>query len=110
MPESYILFYLGQIVSGLDYAHERDIFHSDMKPENIFVSEDGQLKLGDLGIAKVLAATAGQKTATRQLLGTIYFMPPECFQNKPASTASDIWATGCILYWVMTGKTLFMEA
>ena len=77
-----------------------------MKPENIFVSEDGWLKLGDLGICKVLVTTAG-KTTANQNLGTIYYMPPECFQNEPASTAGDIWATGCIIHWAMKGNTLF---
>jgi len=96
-------------MSGLKYAHDRHIFHADMKPENIFVSENGWLKLGDLGICKVVVTLAGKITGA-QILGTIYYMPPECFQNKPASTAGDIWATGCILHWVVTGNTLFMEA
>ena len=59
VPENYIRWYLNQIMSGLNYAHERDIFHSDMKPENVLVSESGWLKLGDLGICKVLVTTSG---------------------------------------------------
>ena len=59
VPEKYIRWYLKQIMSGLNYAHERDIFHSDMKPENVLVAENGWLKLGDLGICKVLVTTSG---------------------------------------------------
>ena len=59
VPENYIRWYLNEIMSGLNYAHERDIFHSDMKPENVLVSENGWLKLGDLGICKVLVTTSG---------------------------------------------------
>ena len=59
VPENYFRWYLDQIMSGLNCAHERDIFHSDMKPENVLVSESGSLKLGDLGICKVLVTTSG---------------------------------------------------
>ncbi len=54
VPESYVLWYLFQIMRGLKYAHDRDIFHQDLKPENIFVDENGWLRLGDLGICKVM--------------------------------------------------------
>ncbi len=59
VPESHILWYLFQIMQGLQRLHEQQIFHSDLKPENIFVSETGQLKLGDLGICKVLVTVTG---------------------------------------------------
>ena len=63
IPETYLLNCLIQIAKGLNYAHDRDICHADMKPENIFVTESGELKLGDLGLSKVLVSTAGQITS-----------------------------------------------
>ena len=62
VPENYILWYLFQIMLGLDHLHAQLILHSDMKPENIFVKETGELKLGDLASCKVLVTTAGQVT------------------------------------------------
>ena len=91
---------------GLRRLHEQHILHSDIKPENIFIDQHGNLKLGDLGICKLLVTTAG-KITTKQGGGTIYYMAPECFKNMPASTAGDIWATGCIMYLLMKGEVLF---
>ena len=64
MPEHYILWYLFQIMQGLQRLHEQHILHSDLKPENIFVNEVGQLKLGDLGICRVLATTSGKTSGS----------------------------------------------
>ena len=62
IPENFILRCTIQIAKGLKYAHDRDICHSDIKPDNIFLTESGQLKLGDLGISKVVVTHAGQIT------------------------------------------------
>ena len=59
VPESHILWYLFQIMQGLQRLHEQHILHSDLKPDNIFVNEIGELKLGDLGICKVMVTAAG---------------------------------------------------
>ena len=86
--------------------HEQHILHSDLKPENVFVNEAGELKLGDLGICRVQVTTSGQISATYKK-GTIYYMAPECFRNEPTSVACDIWASGCIVHQSMKGEVLF---
>ena len=63
MPESYILGILNQVMLGLEHLHEKLILHADLKPDNVFVKETGELKLGDLGLSKVTVTTAGQITA-----------------------------------------------
>ena len=63
MPESYILGSMHQIMLGLEHLHEKQILHADLKPENVFVKETGELKLGDLGLSKVTVTTAGQISA-----------------------------------------------
>ena len=59
VPENYLLYVLFNVLKPLAYAHSLDVFHSDIKPENVFIMEDGSLKLGDFGICKVLASTQG---------------------------------------------------
>ena len=105
VPESCILWYMYQIMLGLESLHEQHILHCDLKPENVFINEKGDLKLGDLGICRVLVTAAGQ-IGFIQMGGTIYYMAPECFQNKPG-TACDIWSVGCIFHQVMKGEVLF---
>ena len=60
MPENYIIGCLVQILKGLMFAHRVDVLHQDLKPENIFLMEDGSLKIADLGVSKVLASTDGR--------------------------------------------------
>ena len=77
-----------------------------MKPENIFLLEDGSLKLGDFGISKILATTDKDITLTSDA-GTLYYMPPETFKGKPASFEGDIWAVGCIIREIIEGSPTF---
>ena len=105
-PQDRILWYLYQISLGLRHLHEKRILHADLKPDNVFVNESGELKLGDLGICKVLVDTSGTIKETYNK-GTIYYMPPECFKKKPVNTAADIWAAGCVVYYAMKGEILF---
>ena len=66
-------------MKGLEYAHSRDVFHQDIKPENILLKKDGSIKIGDLGISKVLVSADGQ-TQT-QIAGTKYYKSPEALKN-----------------------------
>ena len=81
-----------------------------MKPDNVFIMDDGTVKLGDFGIAKVLAATT-ETSNNQQSAGTLCYMPPESFKKGGQATyAGDIWAVGCILREMLTrGTVTFMR-
>lgn len=89
---------------ALDNIHTRKILHRDLKSQNIFLTKNNFVKLGDFGISKVLENTSAM-AATVQ--GTPYYMSPEVCQNKPYSYQSDIWALGCILYELCALKHAF---
>lgn len=95
-----------QMCEALHYAHERGVVHRDLKPANLLVSETGQIKLTDFGIAKDLDATA--LTATGRTLGTAAYMAPEQIRGTPAvSHKTDLYALGCVLYELLTGQPSF---
>ncbi len=94
-----MLNWFAQIMLGLKYIHRHNILHRDLKTSNIFLQENGDLKIGDFGIARVLDATL-QNAET--VVGTPYYMSPEICQNHPYSFKSDVWSLGCILYELCT--------
>ncbi|GLI64257.1 hypothetical protein VaNZ11_007459 [Volvox africanus] len=94
LPEDVIWRYFIQVVMGLQALHNMKILHRDIKPGNIMVFENGVVKIGDLGIAKLLTKTAAAKTQ----IGTPHYMGPEIWKNRPYSYTSDTWAVGCLLY------------
>lgn len=98
-PEELVLNWFAQIMLGLKYIHRHNIIHRDLKTSNIFLQENGDLKIGDFGIARVLDATL-QNAET--VVGTPYYMSPEICQNHPYSFKSDVWSLGCILYELCT--------
>jgi len=109
MPEDFILYCFEQLLRGLYFAHGRNVLHQDMKPENIMLMREEQLivKIADLGISKVLASAHGQ--GKRSDGGTLFYMPPEAFTKQKIDYTCDIWALGCILHEMITGKKLYME-
>lgn len=103
-----------QMAEALAVAHDADIVHRDMKPENIMVREDGYVKVLDFGLARLnrrlgLTSTSQTTTATepRTLVGTIKYMSPEQATGRPASTASDVFSLGVVLYELATGQHPF---
>ena len=96
--------YAGQILSALDAAHRKGITHRDLKPANIMVTRQG-IKLLDFGLARMESTSADSAlTQTGSVMGTPAYMSPEQFEGKPGDARSDIYAFGCVLYEMLTGK------
>ncbi|CAL8274811.1 unnamed protein product [Boreogadus saida] len=104
LPERQVVEWFVQIAMALQYLHEKHILHRDLKTQNIFLTKTNIIKVGDLGIARVLE---NQNDMASTLIGTPYYMSPELFSNKPYNHKSDVWALGCCVYEMSTLKHAF---
>ncbi|XP_048365428.1 serine/threonine-protein kinase Nek1 isoform X4 [Sphaerodactylus townsendi] len=102
--EDQVVDWFVQICLALKHVHDRKILHRDIKSQNIFLTKDGTIQLGDFGIARVLNSTV---ELARTCIGTPYYLSPEICENKPYNNKSDIWALGCVLYEMCTLKHAF---
>lgn len=101
-----ILKWLAQCALGLGLMHSKNIMHRDLKPQNIFLSENNDCKLGDFGISKEVST---QEKKAKTLCGTPYYMAPEMYLMDAYTYAVDIWALGCTFYQCMTLERPFRE-
>nr|XP_054751079.1 serine/threonine-protein kinase Nek4-like isoform X2 [Lytechinus pictus] len=104
LEERQVVEWFVQIAMALQYMHERNILHRDLKTQNIFLTKSKIIKVGDLGIARVLE---GNNDMATTLIGTPYYMSPELFSNRPYNHKSDVWALGCCVYEMTTLKHAF---
>jgi predicted Ser/Thr protein kinase len=98
-----------KVARGVQHAHDYGIIHRDLKPGNILVDDHGEPLVSDFGLAKFLDSS-DQLTASGSMLGTVPFMAPEQLSgpNKQASTKTDVWALGVILYELLTSRRPFV--
>ena len=106
IEEKTIYKYILDICLGIKTIHEKKIVHRDLKPDNIFLTKDDKIKIGDFGISKKLD-TLKQYLNTNA--GTIYYMAPEIISNQNYNYKVDIWALGCIIYELLTLKVCFED-
>ncbi len=118
LPLEETLGIAGQIAEALEAAHEKGVVHRDLKPSNIKITPEEKVKVLDLGLAKAMEAPsgedlsqsptlAGDQTRPGVILGTVEFMSPEQARGKPVDKRTDIWAFGCILYEMLSGRRAF---
>jgi eukaryotic-like serine/threonine-protein kinase len=114
LRERKALEYAIQIARGLAAAHERGIVHRDLKPDNLFITNDGRVKILDFGLAKLTEAAPAQADATLDVatqagvvMGTIGYMSPEQVRGKAADPRSDIFSFGAVLYEMLAGRRAF---
>ncbi len=106
-PAERVARMAAQAAAGLAAAHRQGIVHRDIKPGNLLLDADGTLKIGDFGIARFVDDPGAALTATGQIVGTSLYLAPERALGKPAGPASDVYALGCVLYQLLTGRPPF---
>jgi serine/threonine-protein kinase len=107
LPADQVARIATQAAAGLAAAHQQGIVHRDIKPANLLLDPDGTLKIGDFGIARFIDDPSGALTTTGQIVGTSLYLAPERALGKAAGPASDVYALGCVLYQLLTGRPPF---
>ncbi|OBI01158.1 protein kinase domain-containing protein, partial [Mycobacterium scrofulaceum] len=105
MPPYAVAAVLRPVLSGLAAAHRSGLVHRDVKPENVLISDDGEVKIADFGLVRAVAAAG--ITSTSVILGTAAYLSPEQARDGDASPRSDVYAAGILTYELLTGRTPF---
>lgn len=108
LPSERVLDIISQTARALQAAHQQGLVHRDIKPGNLLITPDNQVKITDFGIARV--AEQVSLTATGQVMGTVQYLAPEQATGKPATSATDIYALGVVAYEALAGHRPFTGA
>ncbi|WP_432844360.1 Stk1 family PASTA domain-containing Ser/Thr kinase [Dactylosporangium sp. CA-092794] len=96
------------ICAALEFSHRHGIIHRDIKPGNVMLTQTGQVKVMDFGIARALASGATTMTQTSAVIGTAQYLSPEQARGEPVDARSDVYATGCVLFELLCGHPPFV--
>jgi eukaryotic-like serine/threonine-protein kinase len=107
LPVSEAVAYAIEIGRALDVAHERQLVHRDIKPQNVLIDEEGRAKVTDFGIARSLELDARQLTAAGRVVGTTDYVSPEQALGQDVTPQSDVYSLGIVLYEMLTGEVPF---
>ncbi|HWT48751.1 MAG TPA: protein kinase [Mycobacterium sp.] len=105
MPPHAVAAVLRPVLGGLAAAHRAGLVHRDVKPENVLISDDGDVKIADFGLVRAVGAAG--ITSTSVILGTAAYLSPEQVRDGNASARSDVYSTGILTYELLTGRTPF---
>ncbi|GEN30382.1 serine/threonine-protein kinase [Cerasibacillus quisquiliarum] len=105
LPMQDVVDIMKQITSAIHHAHEHNIIHRDIKPQNILIDQNGKVKVTDFGIAIALSSTA--LTQTNSILGSVHYLSPEQARGGLATKKSDIYSLGIVFFELLTGRLPF---
>ena len=100
LPE--VMDIMTQLTSAIACAHDSNIIHRDIKPQNVLIKEDGTVKITDFGIA--MALNSNELTQTNSVMGSVHYLPPEQANGKGATLKSDIYSLGIVMFELLTGQ------
>src|SRR3954467_409118 len=107
MPERALEITSG-VLEALDYSHRAGIVHRDIKPGNVMLTPQGQVKVMDFGIARAVADTSSTMTQTAAVIGTAQYLSPEQARGETVDARSDLYSTGCLMYELLVGRPPFV--
>ena len=107
MPPRRAMEIVADVCAALDFSHRHGIVHRDVKPANIMLNRAGAVKVMDFGIARAVSDGQATMTATSAVIGTAQYLSPEQARGESVDARSDVYATGCVLYELLTGQPPF---